>query len=152
MMYVFDFDLLRGATENSRIIVKDADGNEVGISSLSTDENGDVVLTLIDEQEDTPKFCDIRDCDHDGCNCDECFTKKFWLDVLKERSEHFVTDDGDTDDVLYYTSGNGGFYGARFDVTFEDGRVLSDQGLWGRGRVPSSYVRDMLPRAKIQRL
>ena len=48
MIHVFDFGLLRGATEDSHVLVK-KDDKELFIKSLSTDEDGNVIIEVFDE-------------------------------------------------------------------------------------------------------
>jgi len=48
MIHVFDFDLLRGATEDSHVLVKQGD-KEFFIKSLSTDKDGNVIIEVFDE-------------------------------------------------------------------------------------------------------
>ena len=40
--------------------------------------------------------------------------------------------------AFFFTKGEGGFYGQRFNIKLEDGRFLEDVGLWHRGEVPES--------------
>lgn len=51
MIYVFDFELLKGATPNSRIVVETEDGAEVPIHSIGTNDDGNVVITLGGERQ-----------------------------------------------------------------------------------------------------
>ena len=65
---------------------------------------------------------------------ERCFYEEFWSEVVGERENHFIMDGN----AYYFTDGEGGFYGRRFDIVLEDGRVLNDVGLWHRGEVPES--------------
>lgn len=46
--HVFDFDCLRGANENSRVIIKHND-KEMIISTLSTNKDGDVIVEVFED-------------------------------------------------------------------------------------------------------
>ena len=48
MIHVFDFGLLRGATEDSHVIVKQGN-KKLFINSLSTDKDGNVIIEVFDE-------------------------------------------------------------------------------------------------------
>ena len=48
MIHVFDFGLLRGATEDSHVFVKQGN-KEWFVKSLSTDEDGNVIIEIFDE-------------------------------------------------------------------------------------------------------
>ena len=45
MLHVFDFELLRGATADSHVKVL-KDGVEQSVSAITTNDNGDVLLIL----------------------------------------------------------------------------------------------------------
>lgn len=48
MLHVFDFDLLRGATDNSHVkVIKD--GVEQSVYAITTDKNGDVLIILTND-------------------------------------------------------------------------------------------------------
>ena len=47
-VYVFDFDCLKGASENSRVIIKHND-KEMIISTLSTNQDGDVIVEVYED-------------------------------------------------------------------------------------------------------
>lgn len=66
---------------------------------------------------------------------ERCFFEEFWSEVYEQKEKHFVSNDGST---YYFTKGNGGFYGRRFDIHFENGKILEDMGLWHRGTMPES--------------
>lgn len=46
MLYKFDLDLIKGAKENGLIKVLDNNGNELSISSLTADKDGNIIFTL----------------------------------------------------------------------------------------------------------
>ena len=48
MIYKNDLDLIKGIKENGLIKILDNEGNELTISSLGTDKEGNVVFTLSD--------------------------------------------------------------------------------------------------------
>lgn len=45
MIYKFDFDCLRGANDNSQIIIQDDEG-EIPISSIMTDSEGNIIINI----------------------------------------------------------------------------------------------------------
>ena len=47
-VYVFDFDCLRGASEDSKVIIKHND-KEMIIDSLSTDKDGNVIVKVFED-------------------------------------------------------------------------------------------------------
>lgn len=47
-VYVFDFDCLRGANEDSKVIIKHND-KEMIIDSLSTDKDGNVIVKVFED-------------------------------------------------------------------------------------------------------
>ncbi len=68
-----------------------------------------------------------------GSAPERCFTEEFWAEVVQRKATHFIDSRGQ---VYHFTNGEGGFCGSRFDVTFEDGEMLKDVGLWHRGTAP----------------
>ena len=42
--------------------------------------------------------------------------------------------------VNSFTKGAGGYGGSRYDILFEDGTLLKDYGMWGRGNCPNELV------------
>ena len=65
---------------------------------------------------------------------ERCFFEEFWSEVDEEMEHHFIMDGN----AYFFTKGEGGFYGQRFNIKLEDGRFLEDVGLWHRGEVPES--------------
>ena len=65
---------------------------------------------------------------------ERCFFEEFWSEVDEEMEHHFIMDGN----AYFFTKGEGCFYGQRFNIKLEDGRVLEDVGLWHRGEVPES--------------
>ena len=46
MIYRFDFDCLRGANDNSRIIIQDDNLETIPISSVMTDAEGNILINI----------------------------------------------------------------------------------------------------------
>lgn len=46
MIYRFDFDCLKGANDNSRIIIQDDNLERLSISSVMTDSNGNILINI----------------------------------------------------------------------------------------------------------
>ena len=46
MFYKFDLDLIKGAKENGLIKIFDKNGNELNISSLTADKDGNIIFAL----------------------------------------------------------------------------------------------------------
>lgn len=46
MLYKFDIDLIKGTKENGLIKILDKEGNELNISSLTADKDGNIIFTL----------------------------------------------------------------------------------------------------------
>lgn len=46
MLYKFDLDLIKGAKENGLIKILDKNGNELNISSLTADKEGNLLISL----------------------------------------------------------------------------------------------------------
>lgn len=65
---------------------------------------------------------------------ERCFFEEFWSEVDEAMEHHFMMNGN----AYSFTKGEGGFYGRRFTIELEDGRVLEDVGLWHRGEVPES--------------
>ena len=63
---------------------------------------------------------------------ERCSTEEFWSDVVQNIDSHFI----ENGNAYFFTEGEGGFCGARFNIEFEDGEVLEDMGCWHRGEVP----------------
>lgn len=81
-------------------------------------------------------LCDKCKFHMNGLSKKECFTFAFWYeDVYLRKNMHFMTEDGS---VFAFVKGKGGFGNTRYDITFEDGDVLEDYGLWHRGTAPAS--------------
>lgn len=74
------------------------------------------------------------------CCSSECFDKKFWNDIEKEKDEHIFIDG-----VCYSIAnepvlGNFGFGGRKFKIKMlDDGRVIETNNLWCQGDVPEEY-------------
>lgn len=47
-IHVFDFNCLRGASENSHVIIKH-NGKDMIISSLTTNQDGDVIIEVFED-------------------------------------------------------------------------------------------------------
>ena len=67
---------------------------------------------------------------------ERCHTEQFWAEVVQEKQRHFV----ENGHVYSFTYGQGGFGGSRYNVEFEDGEVLTNVGLWHRGKVPQNIA------------
>lgn len=67
-----------------------------------------------------------------GDSQERCFYEEFWSEVSIDLNRHFIMNNH----AYSFTDGEGGFYGRRFNIELEDGRVLEDIGLWHRGEVP----------------
>lgn len=50
--HVFDFDCLKGASENSKVIIKHGDV-EMIVHSLSTNQDGDVIVEVFEDLNET---------------------------------------------------------------------------------------------------
>ena len=79
--------------------------------------------------------------DPDDCcykNCENCFTKEFWENVLCEADRHilYLNKSGYYDVYSVASIGEGGFYNTKFRITFKNGDT-KDCGLWHRGRCPN---------------
>lgn len=101
------------------------------------------------------KDCALNDnCKRADYDCSKCFTKDFWEnDVLRRREKHVIGNkwsDGQIG-VDSFTTGEGGYYNARFDIHFDDGEILEDVGLWSRGRVPNKRVYKLIRHGEIIR-
>ena len=46
MIYRFDFDCLRGASDNSRIIIQDDNLEDIPIHSVMTDSDGNILINI----------------------------------------------------------------------------------------------------------
>ena len=46
MIYKFDLDLIKGTKEDGLIKILNKEGKELAISSLGTDKEGNIILTL----------------------------------------------------------------------------------------------------------
>ena len=111
-------------------------------------KNGETYCT----KEHIIKDCAVNDnCHRAKHNCDECFTKEFWEEVISEKDSHVIGmewSDGQVG-VDYYTTGDGGYYDRRFSIEFEDGEILNNVGLWSRGRCPNKKVYNAIRHGKI---
>ena len=65
---------------------------------------------------------------------ERCSSEEFWSDVVQNIEKHFIY----KGNAYYFTKGEGGFCGTRYTITFDDGEILEDMGLWHRGEVPES--------------
>lgn len=83
--------------------------------------------------------------DFERCCSSECFTKKFWNDIEKEKEEHIFINGICYAIVDEPILGLLGYGGRKFKIRmFEDGRVVETNNLWCQGDVPEEY-RPRLP-------
>ena len=83
--------------------------------------------------------------EYSDCCCHECFTKKFWNNIIAEKDEHIVVDGTCYAIATTPTNGSYGFGGRRFKIKMLDtGDVIETNNLWYQGEVPEEY-RDLLP-------
>ena len=80
-------------------------------------------------------------------SCDDCFMKSFWLDILKEKDVHFVSDKLHSKVGLYGVNflqfdldKEGGFGNRLFRVELSNGVVYDGVKLWSNGFAPNDYV------------
>lgn len=78
--------------------------------------------------------------DSERCCSSECFTKKFWNDIEKEKEEHIFING-----ICYAIAekpifGLLGYGGRKFKIRmFEDGRIVETNNLWCQGDIPEEY-------------
>lgn len=83
--------------------------------------------------------------EYSDCCCRECFTKKFWNNIIAEKDKHIVV--GGTCYAVATAPTNGfyGFDGRGFRIKMLDtGEVITTNNLWCQGEVPKEY-RHLLP-------
>jgi hypothetical protein len=143
-----------------RVIFTNEDG-ETGLQGtcLRTSEKTtslDIACEHYDYAYATQRFCsDLAifndaavndDCRGADFNCDNCFTKEFWEEVLEEKDKHFKGDKPHDQMGLYSVysfvpSGvEGGFGGDRFNIQLDTGETFTDVGLWHRGFCPNDEI------------
>lgn len=81
------------------------------------------------------------------CDSSECFHKKFWLEIIKEKDEHVIING-----ICYYLdkarpmsdSPFRGYGGREFKIKLHTGEIIVTNNLWHNGEVPKEF-RDRLP-------
>lgn len=83
-------------------------------------------------------------------NCDKCFTKEFWMEVLESKDHHFKSSKPHSQMGLhsiysFVPSGQeGGFDNDRFNLRLSSGETFTDVGLWHRGFCPNDEILNQL--------
>lgn len=93
---------------------------------------------------ESPNSCNRHLCHKD---CDNCITKRHWLDIIDNRPNHFV----DEKNRVYYMTDihSGGFGGSTFIVELENGKRFKC-GLWSNGEC-TDFIANQIPKGKIIR-
>lgn len=83
--------------------------------------------------------------EYSDCCSSECFTKKFWNNIVEEKDEHVVVDGTCYAIAPAPINGFYGFGGRKFKIKMFDTReVIETNNLWCQGEIPAEY-REKLP-------
>lgn len=83
--------------------------------------------------------------EYSDCCSSECFTKKFWNNIVAEKNEHIIVDGTCYAIAPAPINGFYGFDGRKFKIKmFDTGEVIETNNLWCQGEIPEEY-RYLLP-------
>lgn len=85
---------------------------------------------------------------HSSSEIGVCSHYEFWIDVLENKTKHFI--DADTkNSCLSFTLHKGGFNNSRYNLFKGDKCLIKNVGLWHRGDAPQMVIKE-LPKITIK--
>lgn len=83
--------------------------------------------------------------EYSDCCSGECFTKKFWNNIIAEKNEHIIVNGTCYAIAPAPINGFYGFGGRRFKIKMLDtDKIVETNNLWCQGEIPEEY-RHLLP-------